>query len=197
MRSASSRARSCCARTRPRGLREDVLLGLRLEPLRRRVAGVGDRRASGSARSTRATTGSPRRTLRPLGGRVGDPPRRRASAVRRCAPPEMAQRIVPMIAYEDAARRHRLAHAGVRLQERRTTVRHGGRDDRARRARDRRRERDARDPEPRIPEPAHAPRDAARPHVAGSTTRGWSTASSSRWTTSRPPHARSRSRRER
>ncbi len=85
------------------GLGEDVLLDVRVEPLRRRLAGVGDVERAPQRRSASTTTASPRRTRSSARS-----PRGRSSPTTACrgtrsARPEMTQRIVPMIAYEDAA----------------------------------------------------------------------------------------------
>ena len=125
--------------------------------------------ASGSARSTRASTENRRRTSSSAPSHPGKRCPTTGFHGTRSAPRDAAD------LSDDRVRghggRYRLAHAGIRIRGARTAVRHGGRDDRARRARDRRRTRDAGNPEPRVPEPAKTSR-AARPHVAGSTTPG-------------------------
>ena len=98
-----------------------------------------------------------------------------------------------MIAYEDTAAAIDWLDARVRVHRARRALRHGGRDDRPRRARDRRPGRHAGDPEPGVSEPEDAPRElracgalARQPVGDRRPPRRWST------TSTHITHARSR-----
>ena len=151
------------------GLSEDVLLRLRLEPVRWGVARVGDvqRPAQRDRLGLRRRTGGAH--LRPLRRTLGNVARRRASTVR--DPRHVTQRIFPMIAYEDTAaaidwltRAFGFEEHGQRYVMEDGTIGHaeleiGG--ERVMLA----------TPNREYQSPRRHPR-AARPHVAGSTTPG-------------------------
>ena len=79
-----------------------------------------DRRTIASRRRIRSSARSPRGRSSPRTASRGTTPAR----------PDMAQRIFPMIAYEDAVGRDRLAHRGIRLPASGASASDGRRDDR-------------------------------------------------------------------
>ena len=106
-------------------LGEDVLLDVRVEPLRRRLAGVGDVERAPVVVRTRLRPQARGAHLRPVGRGLGDPSGGRAPTVRDPRHLTVSQRIFPMIAYEDTAAAIDWLTRGVRLRRARRALRHG------------------------------------------------------------------------